>query len=165
MIVVSNASPLITLARIGCHGCLHNLFTEIQISTEVYTEVAIGGAGKPGADAVAQSPWIKVKASEDSSVIQKLMSDLGLGAGEVSAVLLAKQLRADLLLMDERKARRFAQSQGLPVLGCIGLIEEFYRRREISDLRQTYLHLLQYNVRVDIRTLQTSLKRFDAPLL
>jgi len=39
--VVSNASPLITLARIGLLDSLHKLFDIVHVSTEVYNEVVI----------------------------------------------------------------------------------------------------------------------------
>ena len=54
MNVVSNASPLITLARIGRLDSLRKLFTVVHIPVEVYHEVVTAGAGMPGAAAVAQ---------------------------------------------------------------------------------------------------------------
>ena len=89
-----------------------------------------------------------------------LATKTGLGAGEISAVFLAKELAADLNLMDEWKGRRLAVSEGLAVAGCIGILEEFYRRKEIADLRQVYQKLLRQNIRVDLRTLQGSLQQF-----
>ena len=80
--------------------------------------------------------------------------------GEVGAVLLAKDLGADLTLMDEWKGRRLAIEAGLAVVGCVGILEELYRRREIQDLRQVYQELLRQNIRVDRRTLRDSLKQF-----
>ncbi len=65
---------------------------------------------------------------------------IGLGAGEVSAVFLAKEIRADLTLMDEWKGRRLASEAGLAVVG-VGILEELYRQGEIKDLRQNYLEL------------------------
>jgi len=83
-----------------------------------------------------------------------------LGAGEVGAIFLAKELPADLTLMDEWKGRRLAAEEGLAVVGCIGILEELYRRGVLKDLRQIYKELLQQNIRIDLRTLQDSLKHF-----
>jgi hypothetical protein len=158
--VVSDASPLITLARIGHLDSLHKLYEAVHIPTEVYNEVVIAGAGMPGAAAVSKADWIHVTAVRDSERLAKAISKTGLGAGETSAVFLAKELAADLTLMDEWKARRFAIEEGLAVVGCVGILEELYRRGEIKDLRQTYQELLRQNIRVDLRTLQSSLKQF-----
>lgn len=52
MTVVSNASPLIALARIGQLGALGKLYGTVHIPTEVHDEVVVAGAGMPGALAV-----------------------------------------------------------------------------------------------------------------
>jgi len=68
---------------------------------------------------------------------ERLAGDLQdrLGCGETSAVFLAKELAADLTVMDEWKGRRFAIEEGLAVVGCVGILEELYQRGEIKDLR------------------------------
>ncbi len=160
MKVVSNASPLITMARLGHLPLLQKLYGAIYISTEVYSEVVVAGAGMPGAKAVSEADWIRVTPVGKPEALAKAMSEAGLGAGEVSAVFLAKELRADLTLMDEWRGRRLAIGEGLAVVGSIGILEEFYRRGEIKDLRANYLELLRQNIRVDLRTLENSLKHF-----
>lgn len=161
MKVVSNASPLITLARVGHLESLHKLYDLIHISTEVYNEVVIAGAGMPGAAAVSKADWIRVSPVHDVEGLNKLLATkAGLGAGEMSAIFLAKELSADLTLMDEWKARRLAIEEGLAVAGCVGILEELFRRGEISDLRQVYGELLRQKIRVDLRTLRTSLQQF-----
>ena len=82
-----------------------------------------------------------------------------MGRGEISTIFLAMELAADLTLMDERKGRRLALEEGLSVVGCIGILEEMYRRGEIKNLGQIYQELMRQNIRVDIRTLQTSLRQ------
>jgi uncharacterized protein len=48
--------------------------------------------------------------------------DLGLDAGETAAILLAEQLRADALLIDERDGRAVALGRGLAVIGTLGIV-------------------------------------------
>jgi uncharacterized protein len=158
--VVSNASPLITLARLGHLHLLRKLYDAVYISTEVYNEVVVAGAGMPGASAVSKADWIHVTPVTNAEDLAKTTAKTGLGAGEVSAVFLAKELHADLTLIDEWKGRRLAGEEGLAVVGCIGILEELYRRGEIKDLRENYQELLRQNIRVDLRTLQSSLKHF-----
>ncbi len=165
MKVVSNASPLITLARIGHLDSLHKLYETVHIPSEVYNEVVIAGAGMPGAASVANVDWLHVTPVQDAEGLAKAIVRTGLGRGEISAIFLAKELVADLTLMDERKGRRLALEEGLSVVGCIGILEEMYRRDEIKDLRQIYQELIRQNIRVDLRTLQASLKLFGLKAL
>ncbi len=165
MKVVSNASPLITLARIGHLDSLHKLYETVHIPSEVYNEVVIAGAGMPGAASVANVDWLHVTPVQDAEGLAKAIVRTGLGRGEISAIFLAKELVADLTLMDERKGRRLALEEGLSVVGCIGILEEMYRRDEIKDLRQVYQELIRQNIRVDLRTLQASLKLFGLKAL
>ncbi len=58
-----------------------------------------------------------------------------------------------------------ATEAGLAVVGCVGILEELYRRGEIKDLRQAYEELLRQGIRVDVRTLQNSLKNSNLPSL
>ncbi len=165
MIVVSDSSPLITLARVGCFHLLPQLFGTVRISDEVFHEVSIIGAGLPGASEVATSAWIEVQTVHDKTGLANAMKLAGLGAGEVSAVLLAKQVSAELVVIDEWKARRFAREQGFAVTGCIGILEDLYERGELSDLRGVYWRLIEQKARVDIRLLTLSLAKFKLPPL
>lgn len=114
----------------------------------------------PGAAAVSTADWIHVTPVTNAEDLAKTTAKIGLGAGEVSAVFLAKELHAEITLMDEWKGRRLASEEGLAVVGCIGILEELYRRGEIKDLRESYQELLRQNIRIDLRTLQSSLKHF-----
>ena len=78
MRVVSDSSPLITLARTGRLDLLEKVFPRVYISTEVYDEVVNKGAGLPGAEQVAQAEWIEVVNSRNSIAIAGLMEQKGL---------------------------------------------------------------------------------------
>lgn len=165
MIVVSNSSPLIALARISRLDILASFYKRILISNEVHHEVTVAGRGLPGAEEVSDAKWIKVaspKSPADPSLVQACQS---LGAGERSAILLAKSFQADLILLDEWKARRVARDAGLAVLGCLGILEAGVRKGLIPDLRQTYIDLLRQGIRFDIKLLQDSLARLGLPKL
>jgi predicted nucleic acid-binding protein len=139
---------------------LRRLYGVVHIPTEVFDEVVIAGTGMPGAAAVSKAGWIHVSAVQDLESLVKTVAKTGLGAGEISAIFLAKEVAADLIIMDEWKGRKLALEEGLRVVGCIGILEELCRRGEIQDLRQLYRELLSQNIRIDLRTLQESLKQF-----
>jgi predicted nucleic acid-binding protein len=59
VIVVSNSSPLITLARVEQLDLLRHLFGRVHIANEVHHEVVIRGAGRVAASAVGTADWIQ----------------------------------------------------------------------------------------------------------
>ena len=159
MTVVSDSSPLITLARIRCFDLLPKLFGRVYISSAVYREVVIDGAALPGAAEVSRSDWIEVRPVRNFDVAAAVVK-IRLGAGEISTVVLAKELSADLVLIDEWKARRYAHEEGLPAVGCIGILEDSYKHGHLRDLRESYQQLIDHKARVERQTLQRSLAKF-----
>ena len=106
MIVVSNTSPIINLAAIGRFHLLETLLGRVFIPNAVYHEIAVVGAGEPGSDEVRENPNIIVKEVGQPIMVQLLMHDLD--PGEAEAIALAIEMKADLLLIDERRGRRRA---------------------------------------------------------
>ena len=126
MIVISDSSPLITLARVDCLDMLPHLYPLVHIPTEVYNEVVVAGSGLAGAIRVASAPGIHVVPVKDAVSLNAAMEKTGLGPGEVAAVQLARELNAQVVLMDEWRGRRYAEEADLIVFGCIGILEMLY---------------------------------------
>ncbi|MCI0416264.1 hypothetical protein L0222_26110 [bacterium] len=164
MIVVSNSSPLIVFARLNLFHILRTLFTQIHISDEVFREVTFDEK-QPGAIQVKQADWIHVKAIKNMALHSQLSRSLNLGAGEIASVILAQELSADLVLIDERKARLLAQRYRVAVMGSVGILDISYGKGLINDLRRTYLELEQHGIRVDRRILNHSLAAHNLPPL
>jgi len=122
MNVVSDASALINLARIGKLDLLHQLYGELAVPEAVWQEVVVDGAGQPGANEVQKATWIKIHSVTNKQLVRALQQDLG--AGEAEAIALALELKADLLLMDERLGRETARHLGLRYTGLIGALRD-----------------------------------------
>lgn len=60
---------------------------------------------------------------------------LELDAGEAEAIACALEINADLLLLDERRARETAQRLGLKFIGILGVLTEAKRRQLIPRIR------------------------------
>ena len=86
----------------------------------MYEEVVVEGAGRPGAAAVDRADWLRVVSPEAASTIEPML--LGLDAGEMDVLLLAREQRPDWVLIDERLGRRVARAMGLPVKGTLGVL-------------------------------------------
>jgi hypothetical protein len=98
VIVVSNSSPLIALARIGRLNLLASFYNRILIPAEVHHEVTVAGRGLPGAEEVRNAQWIEVASQKIPPHPSLKQACQNLGAGERGAILLAKSLPADLVL-------------------------------------------------------------------
>ncbi len=111
MTVVSNSSPLISLAKIESFNLLQQLYGSLTISAEVYAEVVVSGARLPGSSETSGSSWIQVKQVKRPDDITAAQERFGLGIGELSTLILAKELGADLVILDDLRARKLAHER------------------------------------------------------
>jgi uncharacterized protein len=158
VIAVADSSPLIIPAKLGCFDLLNRLFPRIYISREVHHEVVVAGAGLPGAPEVSEAGWIEVKAVENPAALRAAQRQHGLGPGEMSAILLAKELDASAVLLDDYRARELAKAEGLDILGSVGLLEALYSQNYLTDLRGVFRQLLAHEVYIDKRLLDLRLR-------
>jgi predicted nucleic acid-binding protein len=121
MIVVSNTTPLIGLASIRRFDLLQKLFGELYIAQAVYDEAVIAGHEAGGAKQEVQTAtWIKTIRVKDQFAAQLLLSDLD--RGEAETIVLAYELKADWVLMDEKRGRRKLSELGFRKIGTAGLL-------------------------------------------
>jgi len=118
--VVCNSSTLIALARIGHLDILQEQVDVLVIPRAVYEDVVIKGIGKPGAADVKEAGWIDKGEAVDRESVQELNTILDLGESE--ATVLAKEIKADMIILDEEKAREIAISKGLKVIGLVAFL-------------------------------------------
>ena len=133
MIVVSNTSPIIALAGIRQLDLLRAVHGEILVPDAVFDEITVAGAGQPGAREVAAAEWIKRRPALDAPLVNAL--SLELDAGEAQAIALAVEVRADLILLDERRGRRAAQRLGLTIAGTLGVLIAAKDRGVLAHVR------------------------------
>jgi uncharacterized protein len=155
--VVSDSSPLITLAKIGRLELLHRLYQAITITPQVYDEVVVLGAGLTGSTEVATCKWIEVKPVENVETLVSAQEEFSLGIGETSAIILAQEVNASLVLIDEIKARKVAREYGMAMLGCVGILQDAFGLHLLSDLTQAYRQLATSGAYIDRRILENSL--------
>ena len=98
---------------------------ETVIDTSIYPEIA----------KIRESidkRFIEVKEVKKSDKVVKLMRNFGLGKGEAETIQLYFQEKADLLLCDEKKARKIASILNINLLGTPELIIQLYKRKFIG---------------------------------
>ncbi len=131
MIVVSDTSPILSLALIGRLELLHELYDTIVIPEAVRSELI--ATAQDGAREVAQADWIVTRPIEPDIVLKLLLREVD--RGEAEAIGLAVQLEADVLLIDERKARHLAAYLELGVVGLLDVLQEAKQRHLITSVK------------------------------
>src|SRR5690348_9376816 len=118
MLVVADSSPLIVLINIGHIDVLPALFGDVVIPPEVAVELSQPNRPAAVRDFAAnRPPWLIER------IPTQIESIPSLHAGELAAISLAGELRADLLLIDEIAGRKAAVERGIPITGTIGVLE------------------------------------------
>jgi predicted nucleic acid-binding protein len=129
--IVSDASPLINLAKAEKLYLLKKLFGKVLIEEEVRKEAIERGKEEGAPDALLiekafQEGWIEVL------TIKKEKSIIGLHKGENNSILLAKEQKY-LVLIDEEDGREVARAMGLKVKGCLFVLKKAVEKGLLSE--------------------------------
>ena len=146
MKVVTNSTPLIALSKINRLELLREVYRSIYIPEEVYTEVVVNGVGKPRAEEVASADWIICQPVTDKDQVLILHHQTLINLGECGAIVLAQEIRAERIIIDDRVARQVAEDSledvaDLPAPGVLA--------SEITQNLQTALGLFQ-NIQAEL---------------
>jgi uncharacterized protein len=125
MIVVSDTSPLTALLTVNASDILPQLFAEVIVPRAVWQELQHSHPAWPA--------WLKARDVADAQETRRLAAVVD--QGEAEAIELAKELRAELLLIDERKGRRLATQEGVPIIGLLGVVLLAKRKSLIPSAR------------------------------
>ena len=138
--IISNNSPLVALWGLGLLSLLRDLYTEIWIPRAVEREF-LRSKKEVRQHALNSAPWIK---TVDLANPQNAADFERLGDGEAEVLALANEHKADLVLIDEKRARQMTQDIGLPVKGTVGILLEA-KKKGLVDLVKPLLTSLKNN--------------------
>lgn len=82
---------------------------------------------------------MEVRLAQDRARIAQLEAELD--PGEAEAIVLAKEVNADLLLIDEKLGRQIALREGIPIAGLVGLVVEAKLLGHVASVREFLLRL------------------------
>lgn len=159
MTVVVDSSALITLARIGRLDLLHRITGAIQVPNAVFEEIVQKGAGRAGSAEVAQAQWILRRDVRDVASVERLRARVG--RGEAEAIVLAKELGADVLVIDDAAARRLAEADGLRVVGLPGLLIDAKHQGFVREIKPLLDEMLAAGFFLDDSRYQSLLRQVD----
>jgi len=160
MKVVSNSSVLIGLAMIERFGLLKKLYGTIFIPEAIYQEIVVEGKGRFGCDELYKAikdEWIKKEKTKDSIAVLSLLEYLH--KGEAEAIVLAKETSADIILLDDPKARGTASHMGLVIIGTIGILQLALKQGILSDIKEELNSLIKKGFRISNTLYDKNLKR------
>ena len=158
MIVVADSSPLVALTNLEQLSILPRLFGSVVTPPEVIQEL-INPKRSPVVQALGKHcpPWLTERAPIDNPVIDRLHP------GETAAINLATELKADLILIDEKFGRQAASQRHLQPIGTVGLLERAALQGWL-DLRETFVRLRSTDFWVTSGLLDERLNVFEQRL-
>ena len=142
MQVISNSSPLIVLHNCGQLGILQQLFGQVLIPEAVYQEVVHNTKNRLQSEAIAQCGFIQVHPIPP----QPFSFSHKLDRGEVEAIILAASLKADYLLLDDKRAQKEAKLQGITFIPTFAVLLKAAQKGIISDFEAVLTALQQKNI-------------------
>ena len=130
--VICNTGPIVALSMIGRIGILRDLFELVTVPEAVHMEILEGGTTNAGLAGYRKVNWIKVGTL--SKPVDPLLRT-SLDFGEAAVIELARELSVNLVLVDERKARKIARTiYGLHVIGSARVLVEAKRHGLLDNV-------------------------------
>ena len=155
--VLTDASPLIGLARVDGLSWLNDLFGLVWVPQEVRQEV-LSGRGLPDERAIFAAFEAGMLQVCDAAPAVPELPELDEGESACIRLALADSQPA-LLLMDERAGRAIAQEHGLRVAGTAAIIGLARVRGLIPSAREAFSRLHASDFRISASVIAEILRR------
>ncbi len=133
---------------VGKLDLLPAVFEKIIIPAYVMSEIL--ALEKSGWDLspIKNADWIEIRNATDQVAITLLMKTIH--RGESEAIVLAREIQADYLLMDESNGRKIAVANGLKIIGLLGVLLEAKEANLIASVKpilDDLIHIAKFRVR------------------
>ena len=138
--IVGDSSALVALSTMDTLDILEKLFDEVFVPQAVYDEVTISHK--------SQSHKLKKFLSNKIVPVTLEIRKMGLGDGELEAITLYQKMKADFLLIDDKRAKKFARLNGVNTIGSLGVMILAKEEGLISSLRPYLRKLADSNLYV-----------------
>jgi predicted nucleic acid-binding protein len=153
---VLDASPLILLSRSSHLDLLLSLQRPLVVPFPVFEEIRAKGSADSAVLSVERAAFLRIVPTPP---IPDAIERWDLGRGESSVLALAKEHPGALALLDDREARRCAESLDIPLLGTAGLVLLAKRRGVVALAAPLLRELIAVGMYLSERTLAELLRR------
>ena len=129
-IVISNATPIISLCSVGYEFILKELFHNVLIPQAV--DIELRTLDKPGSR-FSHLKWVEVVSVQNEDFVVFLRKDID--KGEAETIALARQMNADVVIIDENVGYQIAKHFGLSVVRTLSILKVAKDKKIISKIR------------------------------
>jgi len=158
MIVIADTSPLNYLIQIECDSLLATLYRRVIVPNAVIFELRHAAAPPAVSAWLTRIPaWLEVR----SVTSQPDPALAFLDPGEREAIQLAEEQHADLLLIDERRARAEAMRRGMTTTGTLGILLAAGARNLIDAAAMYHRLVTETNFRTTPELHKVMLQKFE----
>ena len=158
MIVIADTSPINYLILIGEIDVLPALYGRVSIPPSVHEELDSSCTPEAVRMWIARPPvWLEVR--QPSHAGDPQLSHLD--AGERDAIILAEELHAEQLLIDEAPGRKEASRRHLPLTGTLGILREA-AKQDLLDFKNTVMRLRKTSFYVSQNLLDQIIKEIES---
>lgn len=157
MIVISDTSVISNLIQLGHISLLKQLFGQVIIPEAVFNELS---KISNQIEILNEFDWVEIITITKIELFQEL--EKSLDQGESEAITLAIELKADALLIDEKKGRRIAQEHGIFITGLIGILINSKEENLIQEVKPLLDKLIyEIGFRINPQLYRAILKKVD----
>jgi len=158
--VVVNSSPIIGLSMINKINLLWQLFDQVYLTQAVFHEITNNASARFfGKDELLQAinnSVITIYTIQDNDLAKKLIGKLHLG--EVETIIVAKELTADFVVIDDLAARNLSSLFSITSIGVIGILRLAKRKQLISEIKSYLEQLREMKFRISDKIMLEILK-------
>jgi predicted nucleic acid-binding protein len=144
MIIVADASPLISLAILDQIFILDSIFDKVIIPRAVFVEIT--KKDKPFSVKLKQYCQGKVVLVKNKLAVRLLQYSID--KGEAEAIVLALEKKIPNVLMDDYRGRKQAAMEGLQPIGTLGVLLQAKRNGQIDEIKPLIQTLIQNRIRI-----------------
>lgn len=127
-----DASPLIHLSRTNNLPLLQILSPTLVVPQPVLDEIGAKGDDPATLQAVQGMAWLS---PVQPPAVPEMLRGWGLGKGEAAVLAWCLARPGTLAVLDDQRARTFAEAQGVPVIGTLGIVLRARRQGVIPFAR------------------------------
>ncbi len=155
--VVVNTTPLIALSHVGQINLLKELYGEIIIPEAVYEELSVKAESVCKKAVDSSLDWIRVE--KIKNLMAREMYKTQLHDGEVEVMILSKEIRADVVIIDDANAKKYAKYLKLPVTGTLGVLIRAKREGYIDRLEPILRQMVERGIYISQNLIELCLKQ------
>lgn len=148
--VVCNTTPILSLLKIQQLHLLETFYSIVIIPEAVWQEVE-AGKNKQFYTDLSTLPWLDIQVVQNKVALQYLTD---IDQGEAEVIVLAREINADLVIIDETVGRQYAQHFGLKLTGTLGILLRAKKEGHLPQIKPYLEQLRQHGVWLSDRVLK-----------